>query len=317
MAELPIVKSPVVAAIEAAYVAGRQEEERGYIGASVVATDCERRLWYSYRWATQKEQFDGRMLRLFATGHSQEERLIDDLRSAGVTVWDVDPATGEQWAVIWADGHGGTHLDGRCIGVPGAEKTEHLLECKSHNEKSFGQLKKHGLKISHPVHWGQCQIGMHGFGLTRCLYLAVNKDTDELHAVRIEYDAAEAIALVTKVERVVGAETGPSRISEDPEWFQCRFCPSQTLCHGRDFARRNCRTCLHSSPVKGGGWRCDKWSTADESWLLDIRAQRVGCPSHLYLPSLVGGEQVDVDEEAGTVTYRMPDGAEWQDGVLP
>ena len=38
------------------------------------------------------------------------------------------------------------------------------------------------------------------------------------------------------------------------------------------------------------------------------------CPTHLFLPALVSGEQVDADPEAETVTYRMRDGTVWIDG---
>src|SRR5579871_4143168 len=149
MAEMPEVKSPIVTAIEAAWAA-RNDEQREYLGASVLGRECERRLWYDFRWAHEAERFEGRMLRLFATGDIEERRVIEDLREIGVLVSEIDPATGEQWAIRFADGHGGGHTDGRLAGVPGAEKTEHLLEVKSHNDKSFKALKKDGVQKAKP-----------------------------------------------------------------------------------------------------------------------------------------------------------------------
>lgn len=310
--ELPELKSPVVAAIEAAW-ATRNDEQRGYLGASVLGRECERALWYDFRWAHEPEKFDGRMLRLFATGDVEEERLKDDLRAIGVEVLDRDPATGEQWAISFASGHARGHADGRLKNVPGAEKTEHLFEAKTHNDKSFKALKKDGVEKAKPVHYAQMQIYMHGLGLTRALYLAKNKNDDELYAKRVKYDAAKALQLVSKAERIVAAHAAPAKLHDDPEakmaWM-CRSCPALGICHHGEFARRTCRTCLHATPVEGGKWTCARFDRD-----LTIEDQRAGCAHHLYLPSLVPGEQIDADEALEHVTYRLATGAEWKDGM--
>lgn len=311
MPEIPDLKSPVVAAIEAAYERGT-ESERAYLGASVLGSECERQLWYSFRWAVPPEKFDGRKLRLFQTGHREEERLLNDLRRIGVEVTEHDPVTGYQWvAVVVADGHCRGHADARAIGIPGAEKTEHAVECKTHNDKSFKALKKDGVEKSKPVHYAQMQLYMHGLGLTRALYLAVNKNDDELHAERLHYDAEAALRLVAKAERIVAAHRAPTKLHEDPDAklaFLCRSCSALGICHQGEFARRNCRTCLSSTPVADGGWHCARFDQ-----LLTVEEQKAGCEHHLFLPSLVPAEQVDADEES--VTYRLPDGSEWRDGA--
>ena len=43
------------------------------------------------------------------------------------------------------------------------------------------------------------------------------------------------------------------------------------------------------------------------------RDQEAGCAAHLYIPDLVRGEQLDAGED--WVSYRLPDGSEWRDGV--
>lgn len=310
--ELPEIKSPVVVAIDAAW-AGRNDEQRGYLGASVLGKECERQLWYDFRWAHDAEKFSGRMLRLFATGDVEEGRLKEDLRAIGVEVLDVDPATGEQWAVAFANGHARGHADGRLLNVPSAEKTEHLFEAKTHNDKSFKALVKDRVEKSKPVHFAQMQLYMHGLGLTRALYLAKNKNDDELYAERVKYDAAAALKLVARAERIVAAHAAPPKLFEDPEakmaWV-CRSCPALGVCHHGEFARRNCRTCLHSTPVADGGWQCARFNRP-----LSIEDQRAGCAHHLYLPTLVPGEQVDADEALEHVTYRLANGDAWQDGL--
>jgi hypothetical protein len=301
---------PTIAAIEAAVAAAEPRDFDLVIRASSIGRPCERELWYRFRWAVPNQQFDGRMLRLFGTGHVEEARMVAWLRMAGVTVLDVNPETGEQWEVVSLDGHFKGHLDGKLVGLIEAPKTWHLLECKTHNARSFAQLKAHGVAVAKPEHVAQMQVYMHLSGLTRGFYLAENKDTSELYSERIEYDATHALTILAKAERIRDAHQPPAKISDDWQSWACRNCAAANVCHLNAFALRNCRTCLHSSPIAGGAWHCARHDRA-----LSIDDQKSGCPNHLYLPGLVPGEQIDADEQAETVTYRLNTGAEWVDGV--
>lgn len=311
MVALPQAISPTVAAVDAAVEERAERDFDKVVRGSSIGHACERHLWYRFRWAHDPQSFNGRMLRLFDTGHVEEARMVAWLRLAGVTVEDVDPETGEQWEVVAVDGHFKGHTDGKVMGIVEAPTVQHLLECKTHNTKSFEQLKRHGVAVSKPEHVAQMQGYMHLTGLTRAFYLAKHKDTDELYAERLHYDAAQASALMAKAERIKAAQAAPARVSDDPAYYLCRAfnCPSYGVCHGVDFALRNCRTCLHSSPISGGKWHC-----ARHEMELSEKDQKASCPSHLYLPSLVPGQQIDADERAETVTYRMHDGSEWIDG---
>ena len=140
MAPLPPRASPTVEAILAAYEADAGDGFREHLGASVIGRECDRALWYEFRWITRAAQ-GGRMLRLFETGRLEEERLIRNLRRIGVTVLDVDPDTGRQWHVQAHGGHFGGSLDGVGLGIPEAPKTWHVLEFKTHNARSFAELK--------------------------------------------------------------------------------------------------------------------------------------------------------------------------------
>ena len=119
MAPLPPRASPTVEAILAAYEAEAGDGFREHLGASVIGRECDRALWYEFRWVTRAAQA-GRMLRLFETGRLEEDRLIRNLRRIGVTVLDVDPETGRQWHVQAHGGHFGGSLDGVGLGIPEA-----------------------------------------------------------------------------------------------------------------------------------------------------------------------------------------------------
>ncbi|MBF0184724.1 MAG: oxidoreductase [Magnetococcales bacterium] len=308
MALLPKPHSPTVEAILTAYEADAGSGFRPHLGASLIGKECERSLWLDFRW-TVRASFGGRMLRLFETGQLEETRLIRNLRRIGVTVLDVDPHTGRQWRVESCNGHFGGSLDAAAVGVPEAPKTWHVCEFKTHNAASFAELRKEGVKKSKPQHYAQMQIYMHLTGMSRALYLAVNKDTDHLYSERLHADEADGLRLIAKAERIIRADRPPARISSDPSWYQCRMCHHYPLCHEDFPAQRNCRTCLHATPAEIGLWLC-----APAERLMAIDAQKEGCSRHLFIPDLVDGEQIDADPAAGWVEYRLPDGSLWRDG---
>lgn len=308
MAVLPAPSTPTIDAIYAAYEAAQESGYRDHLGASGIGAECERAIWYSWRWATRATH-TGRLLRLFQTGHMAEARFVADLRRIGVTVLDVDPDNaGRQWNLRDESGHFGGSMDGVAIGFPEAPKTWHVCEFKTHSAKSFAKLQSDGVAKSKPQHYAQMQVYMHLAGLERAFYLAVCKDTDALYQERIHYDADAALRLMAKAERIIRAAEPPARISADPAWFQCRFCDHREACHGQAVPERHCRSCLHSTPVAGGEWHCQRHGVP-----LDPDTQRAGCDAHLYIPALIPGEQIDAGED--WVSYRMPDGTEWRDGV--
>lgn len=318
MAEVPALEAPTVTAIYDALEADHRSEDRPYLGMSGFGTECDRALWYGWRKVHAPERFDGRRLRLFGTGHLEEARIIENLRAAGVYVDEVDPTTGRQWAVWNLGGHLRGHLDGQCEGVPEAPKKRHVLECKSHNDKSFRELLKEGVAASKPGHFAQMQFYMHHSGLDRALYISVNKNDDALYAERVRYDAALARRLVARAERVLRADVPPPKLHADPMTqaaYVCGWCPSRGVCHESAFARAHCRTCLHATPVidgrEDGAWRCERFGLD-----LTFAEQMRGCDFHLYIPALVPGAQIDVDEAGEQVTYRLDDGRVWIDAPV-
>lgn len=307
MVDIP--ESPI-SSVELIYKSYEEDEDtdfRDHLGASIIGLECDRRVWYSFRWATRSAH-EGRLLRLFETGQREEARLTENLRRIGVSVQDVDPATHKQWQVRDSTGHFGGSLDGVGHGFPEAPKTEHVLEYKTHNDKSFRDLLKHGVKKSKPQHFVQMQIYMHLRKLTRAFYLAVNKNTDELYRERIHYDIDFSTRMAARAQRIIQDPNPPARITEDPSWYQCKMCNHNAVCHGKTVPERHCRSCMFSSPIDGGQWHCAKYDN-----LISPEKQRIGCISHRYLPSLlVGAVQIDADESCEWIEYKVND-IVWRD----
>jgi len=282
---------------------------RPHLGASVIGHQCDRHLWFLFRWAAS-EKFDGRMLRLFDHGKREEARVFEELRGIGCEVW-ADDGTG-QYRVSAVGGFFGGSMDGAVLGLPEAPKTWHVVEIKTHGAKSFKDLAAKGVKAAKPQHWVQMQTYMHLTSMDRALYYAVNKDTDELHIERVEHDPEEGERILARAHRIITADAPPLGISTDPAYFECKWCRFYELCHGQAVPEVNCRTCAHSTPdLERSKWVCRGMVTLPESH------QRTGCGDHLFIPPLLSklGEPVDGDDES--VTYRAADGATFVNGKAP
>jgi len=271
------VKLPTIDAIFAGYEKRRKNAHRPHLGGSQIGQECERALWYQFRWmATPK--IDGRTLRLFETGDREEERLIDNLRSVGVRVFARDPHNGRQFTRQECGGHFGFSADGIGEGFEESSKP-HLLEFKTMNQKAFDDINKHGLKKSKPIYWAQVHVGMYLLGLERAYFFAVNKNTDAIYGERVPLDKPFAESLIEKARRIVFAEQPPAKLSEDQAWYQCKWCSYADVCHRQQLPEINCRTCAHSTPRQTGGWHCERYDVS-----LDDGQQRQGCEAHIYNP---------------------------------
>lgn len=297
-----------MAAIDQALLAGADDGLRPHLGASQIGHPCERALWYGFRWA-RKATHDARTLRLFARGQREESVIADLLRAAGIEFVAEDPSTGSQYRL------GGTHfsgsMDGACFGLPEAPKSWHVVEIKTHSAKSFNDLAAKGVRESKPQHWAQMQCYMHWTGMERALYVAACKDDDRLHLERVEYDKAEAEHLEAKANRIIFAASPPARLSEDPAYYQCKFCDHAQMCHGTDLPLPTCRSCAHATPEQDG-WFCDFHQS-----VLGTDAQRNGCKYHVFIPHLLANFADVFDTRRDQVTYLMRDNSgEFTNGPL-
>jgi hypothetical protein len=297
--------SPTVLAIYRAYEAAATDWDSWGISVGEIGLECDRALWLAMRWVSEREKIDGRKRAIFGTGNRWEEQIVEDLEAVGCEV------TGQQDRMRFAHGHLRGKRDGAVTGLLEAPVTEHLLEVKSHKEDKFKEVVKKGVKEAQPTHYGQLQLGCHAFGLTRWAYVIVNKNTDERHIERGEYDSEYCLRQVARAERIAFAPGPPGRVCKDEADFRGMFCRQKAVCFGA-MPRVTCRSCLHSSPERhgDGAWSCGRWAKP-----LSIDEQREGCGAHLFLPALVPAEQVDVDEDAETITYRLPSGEIWIDGA--
>lgn len=308
MAAIPTPDSPTVSAIYGWRERMTENGHREHLGASLIGHECARHLWYVFRWAG-REAFSGRMLRMFDTGKREEARVYAELRGIGCEVW-ADDGTG-QYRVSAVGGHFGGSMDGVVQGIPEAPKAPHVLEIKTHAAKSHADVAKKGVQASKPMHWTQMQTYMHLAGIDRALYFATNKDTDAIYTERVRYDKDTGERIIAKAEAIIRATEPPIRLSDDPEYFSCRWCSHASICHGTDVPEVNCRTCAYSTPSEATGkWVC-------EAGKAGIQRPGEAHQCHRYTPPLLArlGTPEDADEES--VTYRTPEGAQFSNGPRP
>jgi hypothetical protein len=280
MAQLPESQHTTSAAIIRWYES-KPQEHRPHMGASLIGHNCDRYIWLTWRWAL-KPEFKGRILRLFSTGQREESRLVEELRGIGATVWDVDPDSGDQWRVSACDGHFGGSLDGVAKGLPEAPKSPAVLEFKTHSNKSFNELVKKTVKGAKAQHYDQMTVYMGLMEIERALYMAVNKDTDDVYCEWVHFDKERFAQLIERAQRLISSTTAPFRMSTDPEFFECKWCSMWKHCHGGQAAEANCRTCVRATPVAKGAWQCGIYNRE-----LALHEQRSGCGDHLLIPDLV------------------------------
>lgn len=310
MAALPDTPCPTLAACDKALEDGQERRKRGYLGMSAIGKECERALWYDFRWAVETA-FDANTLKRFEDGHVSEDIAVARLaKTPGLEVHAVDE-NGDQFGFKDIGGHFSGHMDGVILGLVQAPKTWHVLEIKASEkwtdlDKAKRKVgEKHALSEWNKVYYAQAVLYMDYAGLDRHYLVCVSPGARRWTAIRTDADPVFAQILRDKAERIIFADSAPSRIG-NPDNFVCRFCDHAEVCHRGAPAQRNCRTCLHSTPTRDGEWRCEHHQQT-----LSRDDQDAGCSEHRFLPDLVPGEQIDADPHS--VTYRMPDGSLWED----
>jgi len=295
-----------LSAMNDALVENYHNERRGYIGASSIGGSCERRIWNAFHWVDD-DTYSAQSIKAIKDGHYSEKVMAGRLRhTPGVRIW-VEDTHGGQFS--FKDGHISGHLDGKIMGVDADPGVLHVWEHKAVNEKKFNMLVKFVVRDESTAlyewdqtYFAQAQIYMHYFHIPWHYLTCCTPGSRDETSVRTSYDPTAANYYRERGHRIVRANSPPPRISESASWFECKWCPFSGNCHDSKLAKKNCRTCAHSTPLSDGTWRCEKKQKG-----LNDHEQYAGCEQHLFNPRLVPGEQTD----SGTdwVEYRLRSGA--------
>lgn len=301
---------------------------RYHMGVSGLGNPDSADLWLGFRWAF-KQNFDGRLLRLFRRGHLEEETAVADLKAIGCRLRNV---LDDQLFLDF-----GAHVRGSCdgiiqSGVPGAEKTPHLLEIKTVSKKRFDELQKNGLEKFSFTYWVQVHCYMSATGLERCLFYAVCKDDDRIYTERVNYDKTTADIYISRGQDIATADRMPERLPwgatdwrmKFNDYYAAYFPESAASEHWDRLAVQrestdlllariciNYRTDSTSTPRQDGTWFSERFQsvipnehqhTADEGHVL-----------HPDIMALAGWTLLD-SHHPHIARYRLPNGEEVLNG---
>lgn len=262
--------------IEEASIALYPAEHRKHLGASVVGRDCRAYIWNSFRWL-HLEQHNGRMRRLFNRGHREEAAIIELLIKAGFDVKAADE-NGNQFKINGCNGHFGGSLDGMTKAPLKFIINDILvLEFKTHGQKSFDDLKKNKVKIAKPEHWAQmCAYGK-PYNIKYALYIAVNKNDDDIYLELLELDYNYADEIYRRATSIIIAKEQPVKISPTKTFWKCKGCHFSPICHDGALPEKNCRSCVYAVPVANGNWNCANSAITLYTEHLEDELIAVGC----------------------------------------
>lgn len=224
MALLP--KLGIAGQVDRALLESQKERGRGYLGFSQIGDPCTRKVWYEMMHPMKID--DARLLRIFDVGNLFEDYIVSLLRKAGLTVYDKDE-NGKQFQASLMDGKIQGHCDGVVVGLPESNEP-HLLEIKSAKNSSFKQFVKDGLYKTSLRYYGQMQLYMHAFNLSRGLFVVMNKDTQELYFERVKYDKIEAQSLLEIAKHVICSDFPPERAYPKKTFYMCKMCRYNEFC---------------------------------------------------------------------------------------
>jgi CRISPR/Cas system-associated exonuclease Cas4 (RecB family) len=292
------------------------EAPRHYLGMSEIGEECWRKLFYSFRNAERKTWLapgvkateDGfiqedlmafrlRLLPYIELYTTKSGEIVNTLGSRIVSNKDDKDQIGFNLLL----GHFRGHCDGVIRGIKEAPQTWHTWEHKSVNKEKFKKLidirKKSGEKSSlvewDRIYYEQAIIYMHELEFKRHYLTVTAPGGREYISIRTEYDAKIAEGVIAKAKVIIFDNWDiPSRLSNDPEFYKCKWCEFHEICHEGGFPLVNCKTCRYSEPVQDGQRQC-----LQHEKIIPDTELNIGCKDHVFNPALVAADLVEHQQE--------------------
>lgn len=237
MVAIPQIIDPTLEAVKQAYMQSRKDERRDYLGASLIGHPCSRYIWYEIN---HYPKLVGKAEWLWAAedGHRVEDVVANRLRLVpGIELWTHKP-DGNQYGWQALGGKFRGHLDGVIRGLLQAPKTLHVWENKCSNHKKFSEFQKakmdwtekRALEKWNPRYYAQSVVNMHYMNMDRSYTTVCYAGGREIDSCRTEYDPEHAEKMIDKADKILTVKIEPPRISENPDFYQCKMCDRREIC---------------------------------------------------------------------------------------
>jgi len=122
-------------------------------------------------------------------------------------------------------------LKGHADAVIILDADTYVLEIKTTCASNFTLCARKGVRQWRSQYYDQIMLYMGMFGLSRGMFLVINKDTSELYEELVEFDSIHYEMLVEKARWLVRMTDPPPRISESKMFYVCKMCKFKGVCH--------------------------------------------------------------------------------------
>lgn len=225
-----VVHAEINALLDAAALTEQREEQRTYLGASAIGSECLRKVQFDWK---VESNHPARTKRIFARGHMFEEITVKAFAQAGFRIERGTPATGFSVANDTFKGH----ADGIIVAGPSVHELTYpcLFEHKCLGSSGWKKLERDGLRKAYPQYYDQVQLYMAYLNLTEnpALFTAVNSDNCEILHLAVPFDAKAAQAASDRAVLVIRATQAGEildRISSKPDDWRCKMCNHKARC---------------------------------------------------------------------------------------
>jgi hypothetical protein len=239
MVKIPPQNDPTIMAMYKAMEEAQDKKKRDYLGASLIGNDCARQRWYAYNHMP-KAPFEAKTLMNFEDGHRTEDLTAERLRMVKGIELVTHRENGDQYGFTALDGKFRGHCDGFIRGLIQAPKTWHIWEAKACAHKKFEEFRRMKAKFGEKQvlrewnenYYAQAQLYMHYSQLNRHYLTIAGAGGREYQSCRTEYDGSVAERYIERADRIIHATQAPPKMSENPDFFKCKWCDYKDICHG-------------------------------------------------------------------------------------
>ena len=181
------------------------------------AGKCQRAVFFKFKNAPRVEM-EARILRMFDHGdqvHQLIMRPLLSIREIRVVASEVNIGPQEL-------------ISGRADAILSDGKDLYVLDIKSMNSMIFRNLEE-----AKEENINQLQLYLHFFKIPKGILLYVNKDSLELKEFLIDYNpnlVQSLLKTLSELKIKIDKNIIPSRLSDYPESWQCKYCQFREIC---------------------------------------------------------------------------------------
>lgn len=204
------------------------ERPRSYVSSSGLGRSCLRQIQYDFLALPKDEgqEFAPKTLRIFEAGHRGEDMVASWLRLAGFDL-RTERDDGRQFGFASLGGRFKGHIDGCLVSGPVEMAYPALWETKGLGASSWKDTVKRGVAIAKPVYAAQIALYQAYLELPNpALFTALNRDTMEIYAELVPFDAPLAQQMSDRAVAVVRASDAEELLPREAS------APTSVVCKG-------------------------------------------------------------------------------------